>query len=73
MTASKLLDWHHAWKLNGNSLCCRRCGSVQNEADGDSDVRHSDTCPAREVSKTPWNELKSLVARDTIVVRDTIH
>lgn len=66
MTASKLLDWHHAWQLDGNSLCCRKCGSVQMEEDGDSELRHSDTCPSREVSKTPWKELKSLVSTDMI-------
>ena len=65
MTASKLLDWHHAWKLNGDSLCCRKCGSAQMEEDGDEDLHHSDACPSRELSKTPWNELKTLISRGT--------
>jgi hypothetical protein len=64
MTASKLLDWHHAWKLKGDTLCCRKCGSVQTERDGDQDLLHSNTCSSRELSKTPWNELKALIAQD---------
>jgi hypothetical protein len=64
MTASKLLDWHHAWKLQDDTLCCRKCGSAQIEKDCDEDLQHSVTCSSRELSKTPWNELKALIAQD---------
>lgn len=65
MTASKLLDWHHTWKLEGKSLCCRKCGSVQMEEDGDGELHHSSTCPAYDLCKSPWNELKALIDENT--------
>jgi hypothetical protein len=62
MTATKLLDWHRAWQLKGNTVICRRCGARQEEAEGDANFLHFETCPAREITKTPWATLKGLVA-----------
>jgi hypothetical protein len=67
MTASKLLDWHRSWQLNGNTVCCRRCGALQLEADGEAELLHSDDCSSREISKTPWTALKSLVSTEVSV------
>lgn len=64
MTATKLLAWHQAWQLRGNTLSCRRCGARQEEADGDADLVHFETCSSREVAKTPWTVLKKLIATD---------
>lgn len=64
MTATKLLDWHRAWQLNGNNVSCRRCGARQEEADGDANFLHFVTCSSRELTKTPWTALKDLVATE---------
>jgi hypothetical protein len=64
MTATKLLHWHRAWQLQGNTVSCRRCGARQEEADGDANFLHFETCLPRELAKTPWTALKNLVATE---------
>jgi hypothetical protein len=64
MRATRLLDWHRAWQLKGNTVSCRRCGARQKEADGDANFLHFETCSPREVAKTPWTALRDLVAKE---------
>ena len=64
MRATKLLEWHRAWQLQGGTVICRKCGARQEETDGDANFLHFETCSSRELTTTPWTTLKGLVAMD---------
>ncbi|RYE67734.1 MAG: hypothetical protein EOO81_10135 [Oxalobacteraceae bacterium] len=64
MNTVHLLNWHHAWLLNGDMLYCRQCGAGQPEELGDTVFQHSAHCSAQELHLQPWKHLKHIVDTD---------
>lgn len=59
-TSSEIIAWSAQWRLDDNTVICRKCGARQMEAEEDLMFPHADQCLPLNPEQFPWKSLNKL-------------
>jgi hypothetical protein len=57
-TSSELIDWNALWRLDGDSVICRKCSATQKEIDNELPFQHLENCLYVSGESFPWRQLE---------------